>query len=188
MMNNPKITKEEVAIIKKAQAGDILAFNRIFKKYKGFVDHILFMYIKDMDEAKDMTNIVFLKVHDKLSQFTAYESFGGWLRVIANHVAIDYLRETNAKKNVMGSSIERLSLDECHNSCENDLVNRFEAEEILKEFEVLPERTQRILRMHFIEGMTIKQISEALRMPTGTIKSILARTMRKIKTKLITLL
>ena len=69
-MKNPRITEEEIRLIKDAKAGSELAFNRIFNKYKGFVDNVLFTYIKDMDEAKDLTNIVFLKVHDKLSKFT----------------------------------------------------------------------------------------------------------------------
>ena len=87
-MKTPSITPEEVGMIKRAQAGDESAFTRIFNKYKTFVDRILFQYLKDMDEAKDVTNIVFLKVYEKLSTFTAYDSFGGWLRIIANNTAI----------------------------------------------------------------------------------------------------
>ena len=91
-MKNPRITPEEVEIIKSAQAGNISAFNKLFHRYKGFVDTILYYYLKDMDEAKDITNIVFLKVYEKLSQFTDYDSFGGWLRILTNRTAIDYLR------------------------------------------------------------------------------------------------
>ena len=64
MAKNPKITEEEIALIKSAKAGDESAFNTLFYKYKSFVDNVLFQYIKDMDEAKDLTNIVFLKVYD----------------------------------------------------------------------------------------------------------------------------
>ena len=49
MSKNPRITSEEVGIIKRAQAGDESAFNILFHKYKGFVENILFQYIKDMD-------------------------------------------------------------------------------------------------------------------------------------------
>ena len=61
-MKNPRITQEEVGIIKDAQAGNILAFNKLFYKYKTFVEKLLLRYIKDIDEAKDITNIVFLKL------------------------------------------------------------------------------------------------------------------------------
>ena len=93
-MKTPRITPEEIGIIKRAQAGDESAFSQIFQKYRSFVSKILFSYIKDPDEADDITNVVFLKVYKKLSTFTEYESFGGWLRVLSNRVAIDYLRES----------------------------------------------------------------------------------------------
>ena len=97
-MDNPRITEKEIGIIKRAQAGEELAFNQLFKKYKGFVTHLLYQYLKDYDEAKDVTNIVFLKVHDKLSKFVEYDSFGGWLRIITNRTAVDYLRSQKNKR------------------------------------------------------------------------------------------
>lgn len=180
-MKNPKITQEEIGIIKAAQAGSEPAFNRLFKKYKSFVNHVLFDYIKDMDEAKDITNIVFLKVHDKLSTFTAYESFGGWLRIIANRTAVDYLRQMKNKSNVLGSQDDRLSDCDCIYSGEDDLVNRLTYEQILKEFETLPEHMKQICQLFYVDNLTTEQISQALNIPNGTIKSILSRTRKRIK-------
>ena len=42
---NPRITPEEVGLIKRAKAGDESAFNALYHKYKGFVDNILFQYL-----------------------------------------------------------------------------------------------------------------------------------------------
>lgn len=183
-MKSPRITSEEVGIIKRAQAGDESAFNALFHRYKGFVENLLFQYIKDMDEAKDVTNIVFLKVHDKLSMFTAYESFGGWLRILTNRTAIDYLREMKNKSTVLGDSDSRLPSDETSGSAENDLVNRMTYDQILAEFDKFPETTCKVLKLFYVNNMTVEQISEKLNVPTGTIKSMLSRTRRKIKKKL----
>lgn len=183
-MKSPKITPEEVGIIKKAQAGDESAFSALFHKYKGFVDNLLFQYIKDMDEAKDVTNIVFLKVHDKLSMFTAYESFGGWLRILANRTAIDYLREMKNKSIVLGDKDGRLPNEEPSSSLENDLINRMTYKQILAEFDKFPETTRKVLKLFYANNMTVEQISEKLNVPTGTIKSTLSRTRRKIKKQL----
>ena len=183
-MKSPRITSEEVGIIKRAQAGDESAFNALFYRYKGFVENLLFQYIKDMDEAKDVTNIVFLKVHDKLSMFTAYESFGGWLRILTNRTAIDYLREMKNKSTVLGDSDSRLPSDETSGSAEDDLVNRMTYDQILAEFDKFPETTCKVSKLFYVNNMTVEQISEKLNVPTGTIKSMLSRTRRKIKKKL----
>ena len=183
-MKNPRITPEEVGIIKRAQAGDESAFSVLFHRYKGFVDNLLFQYIKDMDEARDATNIVFLKVHDKLSMFTAYESFGGWLRILTNRTAIDYLREMKNKRTVLGDSDARLSSEELSVSTEDDLVNRMTYKQILAEFNKFPETTRKVLKLFYANNMTVEQISKKLNVPTGTIKSMLSRTRRKVKKSL----
>lgn len=180
-MKIPKITSEEVGMVKKAQAGDTLAFNRIFYRYKDFVEKVLYSYIKDMDEAQDIANIVFLKVYEKLSTFTAYESFGGWLRTIANHTAIDYLRERASKGTSTDFDTDRLSESKDVGSDGDEIVNRLTYEQILKTFHKLPKTTQQVCEMFYEENMTVSDISRTLNIPTGTIKSMLSRTRQRIK-------
>lgn len=184
MINSPRITPEEVELIKSAKAGDILAFNKLFYRYKSFVDGILYYYIKDLDEAKDITNIVFLKVYNNLSQFLDFDSFGGWLRILTQRTAIDYLRSIKKAK-LVGDMSERLSLASSISSDEVDLVNRLEYERVIEEFKKFPAHMKQILELFYVNNMTVVQISESLNIPTGTIKSILSRTREKIKKKLI---
>lgn len=181
-MKNPRITPEEIGIIKKAQAGDKSAFSALYYKYKPFVEKVLFQYIKDMDEARDMANFVFTKVHKKLSMFTAYDSFGGWLRIITSRIAIDYLRTRHGQ--IQAIEEERLSPDML-GSTEDDLVNHLTTKQILAEFEKLPETTRKVFMLTYRDNMTVEEISKALKIPKGTIKSTLSRTRRKIRKRLI---
>lgn len=180
-MKTPKITSEEVEMVKRAQAGDTLAFNRIFYRYKEFVIRVLYSYIKDIDEAEDMANIVFLKVYEKLSTFTAYDSFGGWLRTIANHTAIDYLRERASKGYSVDIDTDRLSAASDVSSDGEEIVNHLTYEQILEVFHKFPKHVQQICEMFYADNMAIGDISKALSIPTGTIKSVLSRTRTRIK-------
>ena len=183
-MKNPRITQEEIGIIKKAQAGDESAFNALFYKYKGFVENLLFRYLKDMEEARDIANVVFLKVHDKLSMFTAYDSFGGWLRILTNRTAIDYLRSI---KNKQVADIKEDRLNSNIQACaEDDLVNHLTYKELLREFDKLPEVTRKIFERFYVDNLTVEEISKTFhpRVPVGTIKSTLSRTRRKLRQRL----
>lgn len=180
-MKTPKITPEEIEVIKAAQKGNIIAFNRIFKRYKSFVSNILYGYIKDKDEADDITNIVFLKVYDKLSKFTEYNSFGGWLRIITNNTAVDYLRKTKNTPIAVDSIDSRLVSTQSISSDENEIVNRLTYEQVLKEFNALPEQARKVCELFYIENMTAEQIGSALKIPVGTVKSHLSRSRSKIK-------
>ena len=184
MSKNPKITDEEIALIKSAQAGNVPAFNKLFYKYKDFVTNILYQYIKDLDESKDMANFVFTKVFEKLSQFREYSSFGGWLRILTNRVAIDYLREMKNKALVLGDSDCRLTAEESSSSMEDDLVNRMTYEQLLSLIKKLPYLTRKVCMLFYANNMTVGEISKALNVPVGSVKSILFRTRSKIKKQL----
>lgn len=179
--NRIKITKKEIAIIKKAKEGDELAFSKLFKRYKRFVEKILINYIKDEDEAKDIANIVFLKVHNKLSTFTEYSSFGGWLRVITNRTAIDYLREHNKLEQSIENESALLLPSNSIVHAENEVADRMTYEEIVSKFSEFPEDVCKELELFYIDNLTTAQISDKLGISEGTIKSHLSRARTKLK-------
>ena len=180
-MQNPRITQEEVGIIKNAQSGNTAAFSVLFRKYKKFVEDLLTKYVKDEDEAHDICNIVFLKVHQKLYKFTAYDSFGGWLRILTRNTAIDYLRSMKSKNTSIEDVDDRLSLNESIASTEEDLVNQMTYKRILEEFDKLPNTTRKVCNLYYVNNLTVDQISKSLKIPTGTIKSTLFRTRKRIR-------
>lgn len=185
-MKNPKITEEEIRLIKDAKAGSESAFNHIFKKYKSFVDNLLFQYIKDMDEAKDLTNIVFLKVHDKLSKFTKYDSFGGWLRILAKNTAIDYLRTIKTVQISTDDEQHQVQLQAPGGDSETLATNRMTYDYLVSLIDELPESYRAPCKLFYIQNMTVAQISKALNIPSGSVKSALYR-MRKYITKKLNL-
>ena len=174
---SPEITPEEIELIKSAKAGSEPAFTMLFNKYKSFVEHLLCKYIQDMDEARDITNVVFLKVHENLSKFTNYQSFGGWLRILTKNVAIDYLR--TVKSNINSEELLTTRINEDSEDTESKYISKMTYESLLKLFDILPPSYRDVCELFYVENMTVAQISEALNMPKGTIKSDLHR-MRKI--------
>lgn len=165
-------TLEEIEIIKNAKAGSIKAFNSLFQKYKTFVDNLLYTYVKDMDEAKDLTNVVFLKIYEKLNKFTDYNTFQGWIRTVAKNVAIDYLRTMKHKET---DFTENIKSKEC------DTENKITYESMIKNFNSLSEKQKLICTLFYINNLSIKEIKRITSMPEGTIKSHLHRSRKLLK-------
>jgi len=181
----PKITPEEIKNIKDAQAGSMKAFNCIFYRYKPFVENLLYQYLKDMDEAKDLTNVVFLKVYDKLSQFTAYDSFGGWLRILTKNTAIDYLRAVENKSNVSADDQnKKLQLSDDSGDGEIGIVNKMTYDYLISLIDMLPPSYRESCRLFYVDNMTVQQVAKALQIPPGTVKSNLFRMRKLIQKKL----
>jgi RNA polymerase sigma-70 factor (ECF subfamily) len=182
-MENPKITQEEITLINEAKSGNMRAFNKLYYRYKNMVDAILNQYIDDEDESKDLANIVFLKVYNKLSSFESYESFGGWIRVIASRTALDYLRQSYNKLTVVDEENIRLMSET--STSDADLVNQMSYEQILKEVDNLPNTARKVFKLFYLRNLTMEQISKRMRLPLGTVKSHLSRSRRRIKNKII---
>ncbi len=176
--NTPRITQEEIALIKSAQAGNTAAFNKLYYRYRGFTTNLLYRYIKDFDEARDINNLVWLKVYEKLSKFVDYSSFGGWLRILTNNTAIDYLRKLKPSVCVP----EPLN---CNNSevvdSEETSADKSSYNQILEIIKKFPDDVRRVFELYYVEHLTVAEISDVTKIPTGTIKSHLSRNRERIK-------
>lgn len=175
---NPKITEEEIALIKSAQAGNMLAFNKLYYKYSGFTTSLLYHFLKDYDEARDINNLVWDKVYRKLSKFTDYSSFGGWLRILTNRTAIDYLRKLKPSIYIPDDLSCNQDQNMTSEESQTDLTSYNQVLEVIRQF---PEDIRRIFELHYIEHLSVSEISEVTKIPTGTIKSHLSRKRKLIK-------
>lgn len=178
-----RITPEEIDVIKRAKAGSDSAFSWIYNTYKPFVDSLLYKYIKDKDESRDITNVVFLKVHDKLSKFTDYSSFGGWLRILTKNVAIDYLRTVKDSKS-LDEDTSVSAIKSYIGDTEATYIDKMTYDNIVALFDKLPPSYREVCKMFYVDNMSIDHIHQALDMPKGTIKSDLHRG-RKILRNLL---
>jgi len=181
MSKNPNITDEEIALIKSAQAGEESAFNKLYYKYRGFTTNILYGYIKDFDEAKDVNNIVWLKVYNKLSKFKDYSSFGGWLRILTNHTAIDYLREMKNLTYAPEGAEDKISESPMDVEYGQSEVDRLDYNRIVKEFQRFPEDVRKVFKLFYVDNLKVDDISVMTGIPVGTVKSHLSRKRKKLK-------
>ena len=181
MSKNPNITDEEIALIKSAQAGNISAYNKLYHKYRGFTTNILYRYIKDFDEAKDVNNIVWLKVYNNLSKFKNYSSFGGWLRILTNRVAIDYLRELKNLTYAPEGSEVNLTENPMDVNYGQSEVDRLTYNRVVEEFKKFPEDVRKVFELFYVNNLKVDEISKVTGIPKGTIKSHLSRKRKILK-------
>ncbi|WP_173431825.1 RNA polymerase sigma factor [Sharpea azabuensis] len=183
-MTSSKITKEEISYINRAKAGEQSAYTWIFNKYQKFVEDLLISYLKDEDEARSLTNVVFLKVFKKLDKFTAYNSFGGWLRILVNRVAVDYLRIKENKRYILSENGDDTFILDDNEDMEYDTVNHMEVSDIFKILDRYRPHVRKIFELHYLQNMPVEMVATKLHIPTGTVKSVLSRTRNKIRNQL----
>jgi DNA-directed RNA polymerase specialized sigma24 family protein len=89
-----KRVHDELTLFRIIVLGDECAFERIFELYKSRLVSYLIVFTKSTEEAKELTQEIFLKVWMACEKLSAIESTESYLFVWTNK-ALDYLRKAS---------------------------------------------------------------------------------------------
>lgn len=175
---------EESVLIEKAARGDKESFERIINTYKNYVFAIILNFIKDNEEAQNISQEVFLQVYVSLPNFKE-DNFKAWISRITTNKSIDYLRRKRSR--VKEVEIEKLEgLDLSYERKQDDqpellLINKENKEEIKREIENLPEIYRESINKFYFEEKSYEQIALDQGVSKKTIESRLYRARLLLK-------
>ena len=89
---------EEQALVRKAQAGDRLAFEELVRKFDREVLRLALNLVHRPEDARDIYQESFLRVYRNLHRFRFECSFYTWLYRIVTNVALDHLRRRTSRR------------------------------------------------------------------------------------------
>ncbi len=173
-------------------SGDTALFEQLVRRYERELYAFLKRFLSDAQKAEDAFQATFITVHQRLIQFESGRRFRPWLYAIATNKAIDFKRQAKRQavlsldaswsedqgasaSGSLASKVVSRELDPAKAALDNELRN-----EVRKMIESLSEPTQILIQMAFYQGMKYSDISEALGIPIGTVKSRVFNAMRKL--------
>lgn len=126
-------------------------------------------YSNDKDDAKDIMQDGFIKVFQKIDQYSTKGSFEGWVRRIMINTALEKYR----------SQISMYPLDErmpvSDEGINSTVIDELSAEDLLAIIRELTPKYRMVFNLYAIEGYNHKEIGEMLGISEGTSKSNLSR-------------
>ena len=81
---------DDVDLVRKAQQGDILAFEQLVYRHDKKVLSIAARYVTSADDAKDIYQEVFLRVYRGLKKFRFKSEFSTWVHRITVNVCLTH--------------------------------------------------------------------------------------------------
>ncbi len=177
---NPQSDEDLVKAI--VRTNDTLLFEILYDRYAMLVYNKCFGFAKNEDEAKDLTQDVFLKLFVKLASFKGKSKFSTWLYAFTYNHCVNYVTRDKAKK------FEKQSVDY------KDIQNLSEEEEDDQSFlsmkvdklkvalECVSADEKMILLLKYQDNLSIKDIESVL----GIGESAVKMRIKRAKDKLIT--
>lgn len=171
---------EDQALVMEVLRGDTQAFLRLIKKYEKLVAHMVGRLVKHDGEREEICQDVFLRVYEKLAEFTFQSKLSTWIATIAYRYAINHLR----KKKLNFTELSELPVTATFIETENPETVFSEQDMndfVLGLIDQLPPQYKTVLTLYHVEGMNYAEIGQITEMPEGTVKSYLFRARNLLK-------
>ncbi len=180
--------------LQRAKEGDKKAFEEIYQLYHRRIYNAVYGMLSDPDDAQDVTQDVFMRLHDALPTLRADEAFSTYLYRIALNLCRDRARR---KKRVRFQSmdtpradsegdVEPMEFPDLGKLPEETLANDELQTRVRQAVQTLSVDHKAVIVMHHFQGMEVNDIANILKVPTGTVKSRLARGRDQLHRKLRT--
>jgi RNA polymerase sigma factor (sigma-70 family) len=165
-------------ILRQAQQGDLRSFEEIYKATGGFVYNVALRIVGNREDAQEVTQDVFLVLHQKLGGFRFESSFKTWVYRITVNRAINFAKRASKEKRVE----YREELDTRSEAADiTKEIDKAASEKLIRELlsSINPgQRACVILRE--MQGLSYGQIAETLHVNINTVRSRLKRARNKM--------
>jgi RNA polymerase sigma-70 factor (ECF subfamily) len=186
---------EERALVRKAQAGDRLAFEELVRRYDRDVLRLALNLVHRPEEARDVYQESFLRVYRNLNRFRFECSFYTWLYRIVTNVGLDHLRRRTSRREdqapvadeAEGSTrdfFDRQPELRPASNPERQLLGAELGQQIQSAMRRLSPRERMVFEMKHHQGMRLRAIGDLLGTSEETVKNTLFRATRKLRESL----
>ncbi len=164
----PAAGVDDVFLIRRAQAGDRVAFETLVRTYDREVLKLAVRMVGSPEEAADLYQEVFLKVYRSLNRFRFQSTFSTWLYRVVTNVCLDHLRRQKRRMEVQGPISEDEKTEFFQTVAEErpalDPERQLRAKEIDGRLRLaltgLNPRERMVFELRHYEGMRLRAISE----------------------------
>jgi len=183
----PEDTRADSILIEKVLRGDTDAFQPLMEKYQQRIFGYLYRLLgKDVDQAQDLTQAVFLKAYQHLGGYDPSRPLLPWLYRIAHNEAANFLRSRGRKPlfPLEPETGDRLS-DDSRESPEGLLGKRQTLEAVRRALQSLKPKYREALLLHYQEEQSYEEISTILGKNISTVGTLIRRGRQALEKELV---
>lgn len=166
---------DETQLLKGLKKGSREAVDELLNQYQHYIFTICLSVLKMKEEAEEATQDTFLKILKAVPEFDQRGKLTTWIYPIAYRTALDYLKKRKPTKELITDS--DIQIEVINESETGDRMDR-----VQRAINALPPEEAGLIRMFYLEQLSIKELSEYLEMTESNLKVKLYRTRKKIMT------
>ena len=158
-------------------AGDRQALAQLYHRARGAVYGLALSYVKNAQDAQDLTQDTFVRVWDAAPQYRPQGSPMGWVLTIARNLSLMKLREGQRKGELEEEQWNAIPAQAPGLSHEDRLL-------VQDALAALEEQERRIVVLHAVTGLKHREVAALLELPLATVLSKYHRGLKKLRLRL----
>ncbi len=166
----------QVTLINQCKNNDRKAQLKLYKQYCDAMFCVSLRYLKNTQDAEDVTQEAFINAFQKIEQYKSEVTFGAWLKKIVIHKCLDFLKQKKARFVDIEEGHLYLAEEEDWNVAASITIA-----EVKSTIEKLSDKYQCILKLFLIEGYDHGEISQILEISEVASRTRLLRGKQKLK-------
>jgi RNA polymerase sigma-70 factor (ECF subfamily) len=175
-------------LIKKAQKGNVDAFEKLVYKYEKLVFNLAFSMLRNEQDAYDIAQEVFIKVYQSISTFNFTAKFSTWIHRITVNTTIDEIRKRKNKETEyidqmvsVGDGEVQKQFEDTSPTPEDQVLIKERNQDLIDSIKKLKEEHRIVLTLRDIKGYSYDEIADILDCSLGTVKSRISRARSNLK-------
>ncbi|MDB5238595.1 MAG: subfamily polymerase sigma factor [Candidatus Kaiserbacteria bacterium] len=180
-------TDQELVV---AALKDRHAFIEIVERYQAALSrYIARLGITDADTVKDLLQESFIKAYINLNDYNRSFSLSGWLYRIVHNEVIDHFRKQKHRPHSVEREDDLVLFDKIVDEfdIEKELDGRKRQYVMREALDTLEQHYRDVIVLRYFEEKSYDEISDILRIPSGTVATYLSRAKSKLKAVLMRL-
>ncbi len=158
-------------------------FKEIFGSYNKLVFNVALHYVQNTEDAEEITQDVFMKIHKKLFSFQHNSTIKTWIYRITINQSLDFIKAQKAKKRGFLSSLFSINSkidvpDFNHPGVE--MEQKEALENIFTAINQLPDNQKTVLILLKIEQNTQEQTALIMEISTKAVESLFQRAKKNL--------
>jgi len=159
--------------------GDVEAFEILYGRHKSRVLGFLLAKLRDRDEAEDVFQTTFAKLHLGRHKYRQDIPFLPWLFTITRNALVDHIRKKGAHDRYITVSEEVVDAYAAPVSAAAPIQAAF------SELATLNESQRQALELRFNQGLSFAEIAKQMQTTAGNSRQIISRAVRKLRSLMI---
>lgn len=173
----------DLELLQTLQAGDDSALDELIERKTKPLIQSVYRILGDLEEARDIVQVTFLRVWEHRDRFDARWSPNTWMFRIANNLAIDHLRARRTRER--STEPVRVHLRQVGSGGRSNNASRLQEREVMEIFEEmageLTEKQRAVFLLREVEELPSQEVAEIVGCRESTVRNHLFNARKTLR-------